>query len=54
MPFALVESIELELLIERERNDLFQRITRKGEILTKDKGSADPALFSVPKSLPFK
>ena len=49
MPFALVESVELELLIEGERNNLFQKITSKREILTKDKSSISPTSFLLGK-----
>ena len=49
MPFALVDSVELELLIEGERNDLFQKITRMGETPIEVKDSIDLTSFSVQK-----
>ena len=49
MPFALVDSVELELLIEGERNDLFQKITEIPPTSVKVQGSNDYTLFSVQK-----
>ena len=52
MPFALVDSVELELLIEGERNVLFQKITRMGETPIEVKDSIDLNSFSVQKIYP--
>ena len=49
MPVALVDSVALELLIEGERNDLFQKITSKGVASMEVEGSFDPSLLSVQK-----